>query len=71
MKNRYPNEVKVELNKMCNKKQAEEAKGDLCITIYQHDGSVASNHQLTKESFLKFVVTQYKKEIKQELNKEG
>ena len=59
MENRYPNRHKIELSK--DGKNGH--KGDLIITVWQEDGSSASNHQITKESFLEYLITHYRKEI--------
>lgn len=65
MENMYPGRVKIEFTKCCKKEGR--GNGEVCISIYTEDGNGATNHHISKESFLFFVATQYRKEIKKYL----
>jgi len=57
---KYPNQRKIELNKMNFKG----GRDDVCLTIWSEDEVEAVNYRIPKEDFIKFVTANYAKELK-------
>lgn len=54
LENKNPNSPKIEFKRV---------KGDLVITVYQHDNSKLVEQTVTKDSFLKFLNANYQPQI--------